>query len=176
MDKFKTAVEAEAEKYSKQTINKNYPKMANGCFEDFIAGANFAKGYLSNQSDANIDLDAAIKLRGYFSKNDASIFEHWAYDYFDKIVKQLKENPSNQNNLVVNDNNTDEASVVSLTCTSGNAIEQCGCCGGKKVYIRGKYPKQDKRLICPTCAYERLEQINEISSSNYGQAYKNTDL
>lgn len=37
-----------------------------------------------------IDLDAARKLRGFFGKNDASHFEHWAYAYFDRIVKQLE--------------------------------------------------------------------------------------
>lgn len=51
----------------------------------------------------------------------------------------------------------------------------CGVCGGKMVYIRGKYPKTPKRKICPTCTYERLEQINEISSEHYGKAYKATN-
>jgi hypothetical protein len=34
-----------------------------------------------------ISLDDAKKLRGYFGKNDASHFEHWAYTVFDKIIK-----------------------------------------------------------------------------------------
>ena len=51
----------------------------------------------------------------------------------------------------------------------------CGICGGKMVYIRGKYPKDKKRKICPTCAYERLEQINEISSRDYGKCYQSND-
>jgi hypothetical protein len=37
-----------------------------------------------------IDLDSALKLRGFFAKNDASLFEHWAYSVFDRIVKRLK--------------------------------------------------------------------------------------
>lgn len=49
----------------------------------------------------------------------------------------------------------------------------CGVCGSSLVEIRGKYPNWDKRKVCPTCATERLEQINEISSPNYGQAYLN---
>ena len=44
----------------------------------------------------------------------------------------------------------------------------CGICGSKKVYIRGKHPGHDNRLVCPTCVQERLEQINEISSREYG--------
>lgn len=48
----------------------------------------------------------------------------------------------------------------------------CDICGSKMVYIRGKYPQSKKRKICPTCAYERLEQINEISSESYMRAYK----
>ena len=51
----------------------------------------------------------------------------------------------------------------------------CGICGGNMVYIRGKYPKDKKRKICPTCAYERLEQINEISSREYGKCYQSND-
>lgn len=51
----------------------------------------------------------------------------------------------------------------------------CGICGSKMVYIRGKYPKDKKRKICPTCAYERLEQINEISSRDYGKCYQSND-
>jgi hypothetical protein len=43
-------------------------------------------------NEASIDIDAALKLRGFFGKNDASHFEHWAYSYFDRIVKKLKQN------------------------------------------------------------------------------------
>jgi NMD protein affecting ribosome stability and mRNA decay len=49
--------------------------------------------------------------------------------------------------------------------------ETCGTCGGTKVYIRGKHPSFDKRLICPTCAYERLERIHEMTNDTYGVAY-----
>lgn len=50
--------------------------------------------------------------------------------------------------------------------------QHCSCCGSYKVQIRGKYPNDPKRRICPTCTYEKLEQINEISSPNYGVAYQ----
>ena len=50
--------------------------------------------------------------------------------------------------------------------------DQCGICGGKKVEIRGKYPKDAKRTVCPTCMQERLEQINDISNSDYGKTCK----
>lgn len=51
-------------------------------------------------------------------------------------------------------------------------IKGCGICGGKLSLIRGKYPGHDKREVCPTCTTERLEQINEISSKDYGVAYQ----
>jgi hypothetical protein len=51
-------------------------------------------------------------------------------------------------------------------------IKGCNICGGKLVQIRSKYPHGKKRKVCPTCTYERLEQINEISSSDYGKSYQ----
>lgn len=53
--------------------------------------------------------------------------------------------------------------------------KMCGICGGKTVLIRGGYPGSDKREVCPTCTTERLEQIHEISNSNYGIAQKETE-
>ena len=47
----------------------------------------------------------------------------------------------------------------------------CNACGGKMVEIRGRYPKQEKRLVCPTCLAERMDNIREIADSNYGVAY-----
>ena len=35
----------------------------------------------------------------------------------------------------------------------------CDCCGGVLFRIRGKFPKEDRRIICPTCAIEILEDI-----------------
>lgn len=48
----------------------------------------------------------------------------------------------------------------------------CHICGGKLVEIRGRYPKDPKREVCPTCLQERIEQINNISSNGYGVAYQ----
>lgn len=53
--------------------------------------------------------------------------------------------------------------------TTESEIKGCNVCGGELAYIRGRYPKEDKRKVCPTCTYERLEQINEISSKHYGE-------
>ncbi len=50
--------------------------------------------------------------------------------------------------------------------------EPCCICGGKTVLIRGKYPNTPERNICPTCTTERLEQIQEISSPDYGKTSK----
>lgn len=49
-------------------------------------------------------------------------------------------------------------------------ITRCGICGGKTVEIRGRYPNDARRRTCPTCATERLDQINAISSRDYGIA------
>jgi len=46
----------------------------------------------------------------------------------------------------------------------------CGCCGSQMVEIRGRYPYDTKRRVCPTCCAERLDQIREISDKNYGVA------
>ena len=45
----------------------------------------------------------------------------------------------------------------------------CSVCGSKPVKIRGKYPHEPKRLICPTCTREVLESI--LDGCNNRQAY-----
>lgn len=62
------------------------------------------------------------------------------------------------------------------TLEEGAQIGGCNVCGGKMVYIRGRYPGTDNRLVCPTCAVERLEQIRKISSPDYGQASQATGV
>ena len=47
----------------------------------------------------------------------------------------------------------------------------CGICGGSQVEIRGRYPSELRRRVCPTCLMERMEQIQAISTLEYGQAY-----
>jgi len=49
----------------------------------------------------------------------------------------------------------------------------CQQCSGRLILIRGRFPKEPKRKVCPTCAIERLEHINEISSPHYGKASSN---
>ena len=48
----------------------------------------------------------------------------------------------------------------------------CTCCGSKMIMIRGKYPKQPKRKVCPTCAVEKLENYEYQNSPNYKNAVK----
>ena len=47
----------------------------------------------------------------------------------------------------------------------------CGICGGTMALIRGRYPKEDKRWVCPTCLCERMEQIREVAGENYGKCF-----
>ena len=49
---------------------------------------------------------------------------------------------------------------------------QCNGCGARMVYIRSKHPGNPRRLICPTCAVERLEDIHNLSSAGYGIAVR----
>lgn len=51
----------------------------------------------------------------------------------------------------------------------------CNMCGGGLVQIRGRYPQEPQRRVCPTCLMERMEQIQNIASSGYGQAYAVVD-
>lgn len=51
--------------------------------------------------------------------------------------------------------------------------KNCDVCGAEMTLIRGRYPKTDKRWVCPTCLAERMDNIAELSDKNYGRAYKN---
>lgn len=46
----------------------------------------------------------------------------------------------------------------------------CDVCGSKLTEIRGRYPNEPRRKVCATCLKEKLEQIEQILSSGYGQA------
>lgn len=48
-------------------------------------------------------------------------------------------------------------------------IKGCNVCGTALVLIRGRHPGCDKREVCPTCATEKLEQINQMSDPDYGK-------
>ena len=48
--------------------------------------------------------------------------------------------------------------------------KQCGC---KMIHIRGRYPHEKKRLICPTCAQEKLETVeNYMHQFLFGSSEK----
>ncbi len=47
----------------------------------------------------------------------------------------------------------------------------CGICGCACVEIRGRNALQQKRLVCPTCLADRMDQISGISSDQYGVAF-----
>ena len=51
----------------------------------------------------------------------------------------------------------------------------CNRCGGTMIEIRGRYPKDPRRMVCPTCAFERLETIHDMTRRDYGTAYTNTN-
>ena len=55
-----------------------------------------------------------------------------------------------------------------------NGIKGCPICGGKLVEIRGRYPGDAKRSVCPTCLQERMESIRDVSDSAYGLACQDT--
>ncbi len=48
----------------------------------------------------------------------------------------------------------------------------CGVCGGKMVFVRGRYPGTDNRKVCPTCLADRMDMIQELTSAEYGQAHE----
>lgn len=54
-----------------------------------------------------------------------------------------------------------------------NQTSSCNICGGRMVFIRSKFPGlTDKRLVCPTCLADTLDDIKDRMRDDYGQAYK----
>lgn len=43
----------------------------------------------------------------------------------------------------------------------------CPVCGADRVYIRGRRPGDDRRLICPTCIYESYELSAENAKAQF---------
>ncbi len=64
--------------------------------------------------------------------------------------------------------------VVESLVREDEVQEICGVEGSPMVYIRGRYPHADRRLVCPTCLAERMDNIREWSSQEYGKTYINT--
>lgn len=52
--------------------------------------------------------------------------------------------------------------------TGGLMSAGCEVCGGRLVYVRGRYPGDKKRKMCPTCALEIIESI--LDNCNNRQA------
>ena len=59
-----------------------------------------------------------------------------------------------------------------LNRMQGKTNTACQTCGAKTTMIRGKYPHEDKREVCPTCLAERMDQIKDISDKDYGKAWQ----
>lgn len=55
-------------------------------------------------------------------------------------------------------------------------IPSCAICGSARVLIRGRFPRDPERKVCPTCVTERLEQICQIASMEYGAANHNDEV
>ena len=47
----------------------------------------------------------------------------------------------------------------------GDDLPVCGMCGCRMVTIRGRYPGEDNRVVCPTCLADRMARIHDESGS-----------
>ena len=97
------------------------------------------------------------KYGAYYCENDESEIIQAMEEYAAQFKPTAEANPQVANTVL---------DVPLLSERKG-----CNCCGGELVFIRGKYPKDEQREICPTCAYERLEEIRRISDADYGKTY-----
>lgn len=68
-----------------------------------------------------------------------------------------------------------ETSIIEKRLPEPRKLEGCPVCGSKLVMIRGKVPKTPDREICPTCAQEKLEDLIQRQSPDYGRAYTEMD-
>lgn len=50
-------------------------------------------------------------------------------------------------------------------------LKDCPVCGSQIATIRGKYPSEPKRQVCPTCLKERMDIIHDMSDPAYGVAH-----
>lgn len=57
------------------------------------------------------------------------------------------------------------AAIPKAPKEAGSSIERCNSCGGELVLIRGKYPKQPKRKVCPTCICDELDDLKDSLQS-----------
>lgn len=128
-----------------QCQNKNGWVMSRGALEN----ADFFEEVISEPKKKRIEV--VIK--------DSSFTDMGIYVEFKRTIAPREKYPAIKAAIetVLNDKSEDNIE-----------FPKCGICGGATVRIRGKYPKSDYRFTCPTCTHERLEQVNEISSNQYG--------
>ncbi len=70
--------------------------------------------------------------------------------------------------------NTETESRSGREASDLSALLCCDVCGGKMVYIRGRHPGMDNRIVCPTCMAETLDDIKGRLRDDYGRAYQAT--
>ena len=58
---------------------------------------------------------------------------------------------------------------------TAKSADRCDMCGGIKVIVRGKYPKDPDREICPTCAIEKLEDLQQDTMARKSEFSKDAD-
>lgn len=87
----------------------------------------------------------------------------------DNIALQRRQIDEMQTRLLNTELHTLHASQVRPFETTEQG-PKCGACGGRQVFVRGRYPGHDNRPVCPQCLAERLDGIRNISSEHYGQA------
>lgn len=56
--------------------------------------------------------------------------------------------------------------LVALVASGDRYGKPCWKCGCRMVFIRGRYPGDDDREVCPTCQADRLEIITETANPN----------
>lgn len=60
--------------------------------------------------------------------------------------------------------------VKETRASSANSeLLSCSICGGRMVFIRGRHPGMDNRVVCPTCMAEKLDDIKDRLRGDYGQ-------
>ena len=122
-------------------------------------------------------------LDGYLTESDYKLMMYLLYAYAKGEIGEVmsrKEIIDTVVNMQIGEHDlrlraTELADALVGRVKASERVEACSICGSALVWIRGRYPKQDKRKVCPTCCQERLEYIYQISSNEYGKAYCNKD-
>lgn len=64
--------------------------------------------------------------------------------------------------------------TLSLMALQSTDLLGCKVCGGATVSIRGRYPGEVRRVVCPTCLADKLYDIHHMSAPEYGIAMQTT--